>query len=315
LPRPSPIRRIGILALLLPSILFVAACEGGTRLLLQHDGIERSSLVERPSRPPGPRPLLVILHGATLDGAETRRELRAERAPGAAGLVIAFPDAGGAIWNDGSLSRAVSPWLSGGDDLGFIDALIARLVADGTADPAAIHLAGISSGGMMALRYACRRADRIASVMVLMATMAPEDERECRPARPLDVLMLAGTADPVTRWNGEVAFAGLTVLQQRLSVPASFAFWRRANGCAGMAPPVSLPRRGRVGRPDVVVHAATGCAGGVRTTLYEVRGGGHRLPGDDEWPLLWPLGPATPDVDAGALLVQFALGRRAMAAR
>ena len=57
------------------------------------------------------------------------------------------------------------------------------------------------------------------------------------------------------------------------------------------------------------MHAATVCAAGVSTLLYEVRGGGHRLSACDDWTLLRLLGRATPDIDPGALLLEFALER------
>jgi len=292
--------------------LLLSACDGGTRFSLVSQGVERRATVDRPAARPaaGPRPLLVVLHAGLLSGASTRGELEPLPAMARrAGVALAFPDAGSLFWNDGSLSRALPRALSAeGDDFGFLDALIASLVADGAADPAAIHIAGVSNGGMMALRYACARADRLASVAVFMATMPLEAERDCRPARPLPVLMVAGTADPVVRWTGEVELlGGFATLQRRMSVPASFGFWRRANRCAGLAPTRPLPRRGRGSEPDVLVHAASGCAGGVQTLLYEVRGGGHRLSAGDDWTLLRLLGRATPDIEPGALLLDFAL--------
>ncbi len=311
-PRRAAARATAALAAAL--LLLLPACDdGGARLSVVSHGVERRATVDRPAaRPPaGPRPLLVVLHAGLLSGAQTRSELELPAMARRTGVALAFPDAGGPFWNDGSLSRALPRALSAaaGDDLGFLDALIAALVADGTADPAAVHIAGVSSGGMMALRYACSRADRLASVAVFLATMPPEAERDCRPARPLDVLMVAGTADPVVRWTGEVALpGGVAVLQRRMSVPAGFGFWRRANRCAGgLAPARALPRRGRGSRPDVLVHAAVGCAGGVRTLLYEVRGGGHRLTAGDDWTLLRLLGRASPDIEPGALLIEFAL--------
>ncbi|WP_343897763.1 alpha/beta hydrolase family esterase [Craurococcus roseus] len=290
------------------------ACDGsGARLsLVGRDGIERRATVDRPAAPPaaaGPRPLIVVLHAGLLSGAQTRDELEPLPAMARqAGVALAFPDAQSLFWNDGSLSRALPPALSPtGDDLAFLDALIAALVADGTADPAAVHIAGVSNGGMMALRYACARADRLASVAVFMATMPLGAERGCRPARPLPVLMVAGTADPLVRWTGEVNLGGIVGLERRMSVPASFEFWRRANRCAGTAPARPLPRRGLGTQPDALVHAATGCAGGVQTLLYEVRGGGHRLTAGDDWTLLRLLGRATPDIDPGVLLLDFVL--------
>jgi polyhydroxybutyrate depolymerase len=305
--RPFPLPRLLLLA-----ALILPGCAGGSRIAVPSGGYERQVVVDLPERQDRPRPLLVLLHAAMLGGADLRSELRMSESARAAGIVVAYPDAGGMVWNEGSFAQALPGGMAGGDDLGFLDALIATLVARGIADPGAIHLAGISNGGMMALRYACLRAERLASVAVLMATLPPD--QPCRPARPLNLLMLSGTADPVTRWSGEVAFAGFATLQRRLSVPASFDAWRAANGCTGLAPPEALPRRGA--GPGVVRHAATGCAGGVATLLYEVRGGGHRLPGPDDWPPLWLLGPATPDLETGPLLIDFALdpaGRRRQA--
>lgn len=283
--------------------LVSAGCSGGSHLSLHHDGLRRSAVIDPPEGTLGPRPAIIVLHAATLSGSEARAELRISAT---AGLVLAFPDATGPVWNDLSFARVLPSILPQADDVGFLDALITSLVQTGVADPAAIHLAGVSNGGMMALRYACLRAERLASVTVFFATMALEDAEACRPLRPIGISFVAGTADPVLRWSGEATFAGLAVLQHRMSVPASFDFWRRANGCQGIAPARQLPRRGGPSEPHVIVHSATGCGAGVRTRLHEVRGGGHRLPGDTAWPSFWPLGQATTDFEAGAFIVEAA---------
>ena len=303
--------RAGVVARVMAAVAvsLIPACDGGAQFSVVSHGVERRAIVDRPASQGGERrPLLVILHAAMFSGALARSELDLHYMARRGGVVLAFPNAKGLVWNDGSLSQALSRPLSAvDDDLAFLDALIAALVADGIADPAAIHLVGISSGGMMALRYACSRAGRVASVAVFLATMPLEADQDCHAARPLNVLMVAGTADPVVRWTGEVALGGIVGLQQRMSVPASFDFWRRANRCTGLAPARPLPRRGYGTQPDVLVHAATGCAGRVRTLLYEVRGGGHRLVAGDDWTLLRLLGRASPDIDPGALLLEFAL--------
>lgn len=295
--------------LLVAALLLLSACDEGAQLSIVSHGVERLAWIDRPERPRVQRrPLLVVLHAAMFSGGLARDELELLDRARDAGVALAFPDAERLVWNDGSLSRSLPGALSSAaDDVEFLDALIDRLIADGTADPAAIHLAGVSSGGMMALHYACARAQRLSSVAVFLATMPPDAERTCHPARPLNILMVAGTADPVVRWTGEVALGGLATLQQRLSVPDSFAFWRRVNHCADVAPARRLPRHGDDGDPDVLVHVALGCAGRVGTVLYEVRGGGHRVSVGDDWTLLRLLGRATPDFDPGALLLDFAL--------
>jgi len=305
---PDVVIRAAVLALatLLP------ACDEAARLSVVSHGEERWATVDRPARTGvGRRPLLIVLHAALFSGDLARDELDLPARADRAGVVVAFPDAEGLVWNDGSLSRELPrAFAPASDDLAFIDALITKLVADGTVDPDEVHLAGISSGGMMALRYACSRADRLASVAVFLATMPLEADQECRPTRPLSLLMVAGTDDPVIRWTGEVMLGGMAFLQQRMSVPGSFDFWRRANRCTGLEPARQLPRLGRTAEPSVLLHAASGCAGRVNTVLYEVRGGGHRVSVGDDWTPLRLLGRATPDIEPGALLLDFVLNAR-----
>jgi polyhydroxybutyrate depolymerase len=286
------------------ALLALVACAGPPPMAVVSEGRLRSAVVE-PAALPGPRPVLIVLHGAALSGAVTRDLMRLPELAPRAGIALAFPDAAGLLWNEASLARALPAMLSAADDVAFLDALIDRLVAEGIADPAAIHLAGISNGGMMAAHYACLRAHRLASVSLFKATMPPAEDAPCRPSRPLPVMIVAGTADPVVRWDGTVVLGGVVTLQRRRSVPESFDVWRRANGCTGLAPDRALPRRGAADAPEVVLRAATGCAGGAPTRLYEVRGGGHRLPGGEELSLLRVLGRATPDIEASALLLDF----------
>lgn len=263
----------------------------------------RSAVLDRPAAP-GPAPVIVLLHGAALSGGMTRDMLDLPALAREAGFAVAFPNSSGPFWNDDALRTRLPGLLSARDDIGFLDALLDRLVAEGIADPARIHLAGISNGAMMAQRYACLRAERIASLMVFKATLpvAPS----CAPARPLPVLLAAGTDDPIVGWDGQVGFRPLIEVERRLTVPATFGFWREANGCTGVAPPVELPRRGGADAPYVLLHRASGCAPGATTLLFEMRGVGHRLPGQGDPVVMRLFGPTTLDLEASMMMLAFA---------
>jgi polyhydroxybutyrate depolymerase len=263
----------------------------------------RSAVLDR-APAPGPAPIIVVLHGAALSGSTTRDMLDLPAMAREAGYAVVFPNAAGPFWNDEALRARLPGLLSATDDIGFLDALLDRLIADGIADPARIHLAGISNGAMMALRYACARTGRIASLVLFKATLpfAPP----CAPSRPLPVLLAAGTDDPMVGWDGTVGFAPMIEVERRNSVPETFAFWRAANRCAGVAAPEELPRGAGTEAPFVVLHRATGCAPGATTLLYEMRGVGHRLPGQGDWLLMRLFGPTTMDVEASALMLAFA---------
>lgn len=285
------------------ALLGLAAC-GAARPGSFDEARLGATVVERPPQP-GPRPVLIVLHGAALSGAVTRDLMRLSALAPREGVALAFPDAAGLLWNEASLARALPAGFAGEDDVAFLDALIDRLIAQGVAEAGAIHLAGISNGGMMAAHYACLRAGRLASLALFKATMPPAEEAPCRPARPLPVMLVAGTEDPVVRWDGRIVLGGAFTLQRRQSVPESFATWRAANGCTGLAPVEALPRRGPADSPALLLHRATGCTGAVPTLLFEVRGGGHRLPGGEELSLLRVLGRATPDAEASAMMLAF----------
>ncbi|WP_270937066.1 alpha/beta hydrolase family esterase, partial [Falsiroseomonas oryzae] len=209
--------------------LLLAAC-GGEALRLPGD---RFAVLDRAAAR-GPAPTIVVLHAAAVSGHGTRDLLRLPALAREAGFAVVFPDAAGIFWNDDALANRAPGVLSAADDVAFLDALLDRLVAQGIADPARIHLAGISNGGMMALRYACLRGGRLASLVLFHATH-PAEGPPCAPPRPLPVLVLAGTEDPVLRWDGTVGLGGLVQADRRLSVPRSFAAWRAANGCTGLA--------------------------------------------------------------------------------
>lgn len=251
----------------------------------------------------GPRPAVIVLHGATNDGALMRHRLRMTARARQHGVVMVYPNATGPFWADGSLSRSLPG--TPGDDIAMLDGLIARLVADGIADPRAITLAGYSNGAMMAARYACERADRITGLVMLGGTMPLDAAENCRPTRPLAVRLLFGTGDPVMRWDGRLSLAGLMTIEHRLSVPDSFAFWQRANGCTGPIVESTLPLR-EADEPPVRVEQATACRGGVATALYAIEGGGHRFPGQSNWTFHRITGTSTRNLDAAALLLEAA---------
>jgi polyhydroxybutyrate depolymerase len=291
---------LAALALLLASPVLA----GVTHETFLYDGRARVALIERPDAPgQGPRPLIVVLHGAMLNGSLMRDFIRLSEAATAAGAVLAFPDSDGPLWNEGALAATYQNPLGWADDVGFLDTLLDRLVAARIADPARINVVGISNGGMMAHHYACRRAERLASVIIFKATIPADAAATCHPSRPVPVLMALGTADPIVRWDGRVVVAGLIEVQRRLSGPDGFALWRTLNRCAWAAAPVVLPHRGAPDDPWVRRHDGVACA--APTVLYEIVGGGHRLPGGEASLLMRALGRATPDADAPAMVLAF----------
>jgi polyhydroxybutyrate depolymerase len=67
-------------------------------------------------------------------------------------------------------------------------------------DPARIYVAGLTQGGFMSLRLGCSLSDRIAGVAAVGASMPKT--MVCLPSRPVSMLMINGTSDPVVPYGG-----------------------------------------------------------------------------------------------------------------
>jgi polyhydroxybutyrate depolymerase len=236
-------------------------------------GKSRSYVIERPAIA-GPRPTIFILHGAS--GAI--RELRdLPQLAAGAGAVSVMPNGVGGRWNffppgkESQTDRAFFQQQYGGlpDDVGFLKAIAADLVARGIADPRRIFVAGLSLGGVMALRLACTDAETFAAIALLIAGMEESTGAECRPAKPLPVFMIRGTADQIIPDAG-----GLTVRGDRVwATERLTGFFSRLNGCTG--PPIrsvaaQSPQR-------IETETLRDCTGGP-VVLYRVVGGGHEVP-------------------------------------
>jgi polyhydroxybutyrate depolymerase len=218
----------------------------------------------------GPHPTVIVLHGAFGTGAGTARVTGFAEAAARRNFVAVFPDGLDRKWHDGRLGGPAGP-----DDIGFIRALVARLVADQVADPRRIYLAGISNGGMMSFTLACKAPELFAGIGTVVANM-PAGIEPC-PARPLPVVMINGTADPLVPYNG----GGVGFGRGRgdvWSVRKTAEFFARRGGC-GKSSAVVLPGRSVSEGTTMTRISWQNCLMNAGVTLYRIDGGGHALPG------------------------------------
>jgi polyhydroxybutyrate depolymerase len=243
-------------------------------LKVSHQGVERTAIVHRPDRPPGPLPAVIALHGLGDTAENFRRWFRLDATADREGFVAVYPDAIERGWNYGRPIARAMPQVGGApvDDTGYLRLLIDRLAADGTADPGRIYVAGHSRGGMMAFTLACALADRLAAVAAFVTGMSEYQREECRPARPVPLMTIAGTHDFVQSYDGWILEMG-----RLLSVPETTEFWRSVHGCTAQTGKM-LPHRDMSDRTRVNVIEWSGCRSGARLVLYRVMNGGHQLP-------------------------------------
>ena len=251
-------------------------------LRLEHGGRERECLMHAPAgAPSGPRPLLLVLHGGggTAKGMVGLTGGRFNELADSAGWYVAYPAGLGKSWNDLRDDAKGYAHREGIDDTGFLAALIDRLAADYPIDPGRVFATGISNGGFMCYRLACELPGKIRAVAAVAATSPAGMKESCRPARPVSVMIVNGTGDPIVPYGGgEVTLFGAS-RGKVASTDDTVSDWVRLDACPKDAEARDLPDLDPDDGTRVRVFSYGPCGGGTRVVLYRVEGGGHAWPG------------------------------------
>ena len=158
------------------------------------------------------------------------------------------------------------------DDVGFLGALLDKLVADRVADPARVYVVGVSNGALMAWTLVCIMPNRLAGVAPLISGMLERQAEQCHPTRLAPLLVLAGTDDLTQNYDGAMGES-----YRLMSVPETLEFWRHLRGCTGMSLEQLPPHESR--DPTAAVRVDwTGCQVTSPQRFWRIEGGGHHLP-------------------------------------
>ncbi|QIB34861.1 PHB depolymerase family esterase [Ancylobacter pratisalsi] len=228
-------------------------------------GRQREFILHVPKdAPPGPKPLVIALHGALQPASVMQRYLDLDAIADREGFVVAYPKGINLLWNDGRSSVAgFIPILFQRDDGRFVLDVLDTLEREGLADTSRSYLMGFSNGGFLTAYMACRYADRFAAFATMMMTVPVGYASSCQPSRPVPILMMNGTYDPIVPMFGRP-----TPGARLMSATESAELFARLNGCA---PPVETKA------PHARVLRWDQCAAGSAVAFYEIAGG-HQPP-------------------------------------
>jgi polyhydroxybutyrate depolymerase len=242
-------------------------------------GRERVYFVHKPGELGPKAPLLFFLHGG--NGTAPRRALQsgfndiADRDQ----FIVVYPQGVDYGWNDGRAKDALSGHADGDatvDDVAFFRAMIDDFIKRGEADPKRVYVIGGSNGGMMTQRLACEATNRIAAAAAIVASIPVAISAACKPSRPLPILMMNGTADPL------VPFEGGQVAGNRgavIPVMETVDFWRRHDGCANNPELSQMPDRDPADGMRTDIFAWRRCSADSEVVFFRMNGAGHGLPG------------------------------------
>ncbi len=163
---------------------------------------------------------------------------------------------------------SIGPYDYGVDDALFVSDVLNKLQTDFCIDARRIYATGFSNGGAMAAYVACTLGKRIAAFAPVSGNFYAIPGG-CQPGRPVPILEIHGTADPLLPYNGIP-----TSVNPRWplpSIPDWLHDWAVRDGCTS-GPVVFLQTPGAVG------EQWTHCQGDGAVVHYRMIGEGHSWP-------------------------------------
>ena len=145
----------------------------------------------------------------------------------------------------------------------------------------------------MTNRLACDRADRFAAIAPAAGTLGVGVP--CQPTRPVSVLAIHGTDDPVVPFDGGrmIGRGGASTI---VSAPDMAARWRSLDDCPEQLRTAELADPGDGTRVEQTF--AEGCRDGTEVVFDQVDGGGHTWPGGWQYLPVAVIGRTSKALDA-----------------
>ena len=186
-----------------------------------------------------PLPLVLVFHGgggtAKLAALSTRWSDKADRV----GLFVVYPEGirpeperpatflrNPPFWNAGSGIGCAG--RENVDDVGFIRSLLDELGEALPVDPRRTYAVGFSNGASMAFRVAMELSERFAAIAPVSGLLW---RQEPRPTRPVPMIYITGTADPLNPLDGGSIRSPWGKLEARVSVTRSVETWASWLNC------------------------------------------------------------------------------------
>jgi polyhydroxybutyrate depolymerase len=272
---------------------------------IEVDGLKRTYRVYVPRGLPKQAPLVVVMHGSGENGAQIRMETGYgfDRLADEHGFAVAYPDSYSFDWDDCSL---VGDFVANGrdvDDVGFLNILVDKLVAEIGLDRGRVFATGVSAGGFMAMRLALEASSRFRAIAAVSANVPAPGNFKCRPVgHGTSVLIMNGTKDPLVPFDGgEVNLLGLFYKGGNvLSSRESGQYFADRNKIAGIPQASQTPAAEGLGIERLVWRNDPK----LEVELVAIQGGGHGLP-QASWRRPRLLGPSPMAPDGPALIWSF----------
>jgi len=249
-----------------------------------------------------PAALVLVFHGGRGDGEGVERLTGFDALSDREGFLVAYPDGVGKQWNDGRDVADFETFKERVDDVAFVSDLIDAIGKDHAVDPGRVFATGISNGGIFSHYLGARLSGRIAAIAPVAGGIAEPFRKSFKPDRPVSVLILNGTEDPLVPYGG--GSVGGTH-GRTIGTAEAVRLWAAADRCAKQPVVERLPDADPGDACLTERSRWIGGREGTEVVLYELRGGGHTWPGGPQYAPKALIGRVCRDLDATRTIWEF----------
>jgi polyhydroxybutyrate depolymerase len=231
------------------------------------------------------RPLIIVLHGGTGNGAGMRA-ITSEGFDSISrrdGVVVCYPNALHGHWNDDRGAAGAKPSTELADDTAFIRALIQELIRSRKVDPHRVYATGISNGAIFCYRLA-RELGPVIAAIAPVCGLLPVDARPLPWRVRVPALLIVGTADPLMpcaggNVGGRLARGKVCSVEDTIT---ALKVWNQVVGDPIQDPPVDA-----IAEDGTALESARWIATATPDVptmqVLRIVGGGHTWPGGKQY--------------------------------
>ncbi len=185
------------------------------------------------------------------------------------------------------------------DDIDFLNEMLDQMATKFPVDRARVYVTGLSDGGFMAMKAGCAMANRIAAIAPVGAAMPKT--MVCLPSRPLPVVMINGTSDPIVPYDGGTEH---NLRLPTLSAEDSAKAWAKMNRCSEKPTQTKFSPQQKGGM-ETKIQTYSSCQQDGQVVLYSLKGGGNTWPGGEQYEVEKQIGKTSQDLKANETMWSF----------